>query len=146
MTCIGGHAGPAEHLVPPLMIFLLINQYNINTLQQNMMCSCQNMRVSINGGTSKSSTLIGFSLINHPFWGTPVPPFMETPKWEPQLPSIKHPALTSPRCLGARRCGLRSKEEPHHPQRLGAGQQDGLVFKNGPLLCLMWKIQWKVLK
>ena len=72
VTCIGGHAGPAEHLVPPLMIFLLINQYNINTLQQNMMCSCQNMRVSINGGTSKSSTLIGFSLINHPFWGTPI--------------------------------------------------------------------------
>ena len=30
------------------------------------------MRVSINGGTSKSSTLIGFSLINHPFWGTPI--------------------------------------------------------------------------
>ena len=104
------------------------------------------MRVSINGGTPKSSTLIGFSLINHPFWGTPVPPFMETPKWEPQLPSIKHPALTSPRCLGARRCGLRSRGEPHHPQGLGAGQQDGLVFKNGPLLCLMWKIPWKVLK
>ena len=30
------------------------------------------MRVSINGGTPKSSTLIGFSLINHPFWGTPI--------------------------------------------------------------------------
>ena len=30
------------------------------------------MRVSINGGTPKSSTLIWFSLINHPFWGTPI--------------------------------------------------------------------------
>jgi len=30
------------------------------------------MRVSINGGTPKSSTLIGFSLINHPFGGTPI--------------------------------------------------------------------------
>ena len=27
--------------------------------------------VSINGGTPKSSILIGISLINHPFWGTP---------------------------------------------------------------------------
>ena len=26
--------------------------------------------VSENGGTSKSSNLIGFSIINHPFWGT----------------------------------------------------------------------------
>ena len=28
------------------------------------------MGVSINGGTPKSSILIGFSIINHPFWGT----------------------------------------------------------------------------
>ena len=29
------------------------------------------MDVSLNGGTPKSSILIGFSIINHPFWGTP---------------------------------------------------------------------------
>ena len=28
--------------------------------------------VSKNNGTSKSSILIGFSIINHPFWGTPI--------------------------------------------------------------------------
>jgi len=28
--------------------------------------------VSENGGTPKSSILIGFSIINHPFWGTPI--------------------------------------------------------------------------
>ena len=28
--------------------------------------------VSENGGTPKSSSLIGFSIINHPFWGTPI--------------------------------------------------------------------------
>ena len=28
------------------------------------------MGVSENGGTPKSSILIGFSIINHPFWGT----------------------------------------------------------------------------
>ena len=33
------------------------------------------MGVSKNGGTPKSSILIGFSIINHPFWGTPT----ETP-------------------------------------------------------------------
>ena len=30
------------------------------------------MYVSKNGGTPKSSILIGFSLINHPFWDTPI--------------------------------------------------------------------------
>ena len=30
------------------------------------------MGVSRNRGTPKSSMLIGFSLINHPFWGTPI--------------------------------------------------------------------------
>ena len=30
------------------------------------------MGVSENSGTPKSSTLIGFSILNHPFWGTPI--------------------------------------------------------------------------
>ena len=30
------------------------------------------MGVSKNRGTPKSSILIGFSIINHPFWGTPI--------------------------------------------------------------------------
>ena len=30
------------------------------------------MDVSRNHGTPKSSILIGFSIINHPFWGTPI--------------------------------------------------------------------------
>ena len=33
--------------------------------------SCMDMDVSKNGGTPKSSILIGFSIINHPFWGSP---------------------------------------------------------------------------
>ena len=32
----------------------------------------QPMGVSENGGTPKSSILIGFSILNHPFWGTPI--------------------------------------------------------------------------
>ena len=30
------------------------------------------MGVSLNSGTPKSSILIGLSIINHPFWGTPI--------------------------------------------------------------------------
>ena len=30
------------------------------------------MDVSENNGTPKSSILVGFSIINHPFWGTPI--------------------------------------------------------------------------
>ena len=30
------------------------------------------MGVSKNRGTPKSSILIGFSIVNHPFWGTPI--------------------------------------------------------------------------
>ena len=30
------------------------------------------MGVSKNDGIPKSSILIGFSIINHPFWGTPI--------------------------------------------------------------------------
>ena len=30
------------------------------------------MDVSENSGTPKSSILVGFSIINHPFWGTPI--------------------------------------------------------------------------
>ena len=30
------------------------------------------MGVSKNNGTPKSSILIGFSIINHPFWGIPI--------------------------------------------------------------------------
>ena len=32
----------------------------------------KHMGVSVNGGTPRSSILIGFSIMNHPFWGTPM--------------------------------------------------------------------------
>ena len=35
-------------------------------------CFFLQMDVSENSGTPKSSILIGFSIINHPFWGTPI--------------------------------------------------------------------------
>ena len=39
---------------------------------KNPWCLYCHMDVSKNGGTPKSSILIGFSIINHPFWGTPI--------------------------------------------------------------------------
>ena len=46
------------------------------------------MAVSKNRGTPKSSILIGFSIINHPFWGTPI--FGNT-----QMTSILSPAQST---------------------------------------------------
>ena len=55
------------------------------------------MRVSINGGTPKSSTLMGFSLINHPFWGTPI---YGNPQMSSQMEFAKwsYDSQTEPRC------------------------------------------------
>ena len=46
--------------------------------------------VSKNNGTPKSSILIGFSIINNPFWGAP---FLETPIW-------LRPDLGVTKCVG----------------------------------------------
>ena len=43
---------------------------------------CCHLGVSENSGTPKSSISIGFSIINHPFWGTPI---LETPIYHHQL-------------------------------------------------------------
>ena len=40
--------------------------------QNNVLDRVHYMDVSENSGTPKSSILIGFSIINHPFWGTPI--------------------------------------------------------------------------
>ena len=39
---------------------------------KNSMANYIYMGVSKNSGTPKSSILIGFSIVNHPFWGTPI--------------------------------------------------------------------------
>ena len=44
------------------------------------------MGVSENYGTPKSSILIGFSIINHPFWGTPIFGNIHIPSWETNFP------------------------------------------------------------
>ena len=59
------------------------------------------MDVSKNRGTPKSSILIGFSFINHPFWGTlicgnthimfqPYKEQMDTVKHHGRLSSVRH--------------------------------------------------------
>ena len=91
------------------------------------------MGVSSNGGTPKSSILMGFSIINHPFWGTPI--FGSThityiyihtyPNTTPQLLLSWPPAqktlvieeqgggVESPTLLGYRRDGVVETREDH---------------------------------
>ena len=47
------------------------HQWNIGSRPESL-TNQLNLGVSKNSGTPKSPILIGFSIINHPFWGTPI--------------------------------------------------------------------------
>ena len=47
-------------------------QFTMVQSNQSPTKQIQDMDVSENSGTPKSSILIGFSSINHPFWGTTI--------------------------------------------------------------------------
>ena len=51
--------------------FSIISQFGRLNIK-NMTLSCHHLCASKNRGTPKSSILIRFSIINHPFWGTPI--------------------------------------------------------------------------
>ena len=53
----------------------------------------QNMAVSENRATPKSSIFIGFSIINHPFWGTPICGNTHIPNIKKITPSPSVPCL-----------------------------------------------------
>ena len=55
------------------------------------------MGVSKNRGTHKSSILIGFSIINHPFWGTTI---FETPMYGRMM--TMNFVLTENQCEGTK--------------------------------------------
>ena len=61
------HEQPSQRVEPCKPLEMLINSSH-----------CHYLGVSKNRGTPKSSILIGFSIINHPFWG-PTPIFGSTP-------------------------------------------------------------------
>ena len=69
---------------------------------------CNDMEVSSNGGTPKSSMFIGFSIINHAFWGIPI---YGTPYgfsagpclMRPQAPNFAELQRQRARCKAARR-------------------------------------------
>ena len=52
--------------------------------KQSFLVLRTDLAVSENRGTPKSSILIGFSIINHPFWGK-TPLFLETPTYYGRL-------------------------------------------------------------
>ena len=70
--------------------------FNVRLRNRNHDGICRTcMKISPNGGFIKRGTpnhlcLVGFSDINHPFWGISVSPFMETPKfcWSPKLTAV----------------------------------------------------------
>ena len=47
-----------------------IHDFIVGISRMPFLSGWTHMGVSLNGGTPKSSILIGFSIINHPFWGT----------------------------------------------------------------------------
>ena len=47
-------------------------QGNAKSFEPVVVCQNVNVDVSENSATPKSPILIGFSIINHPFWGTPI--------------------------------------------------------------------------
>ena len=59
----------------------LTSQFDISMFPQQFY-----LDVSKNSGTPKSSILIGFSIINHPFWGTPI--FGNTHMFPVRLPTF----------------------------------------------------------
>ena len=63
------------------LVFGELNHTTIENHTQRYKC------VSENSGTPKSSILIGFSIINHPFWGTPI--FGNTHKCVSFLPILQ---------------------------------------------------------
>ena len=72
-TFTNEHSNP-HTLIPDIYIYMFIyfiyiyqNPANLDILYMYLY-----MGVSKNSGTPKSSILIGFSIINHPFWGTPI--------------------------------------------------------------------------
>ena len=55
----------------PRVIFTICQQNNLEQNNHHPRVFGNDLGVSKNSGTPKSSILIGFSIINHPFWGFP---------------------------------------------------------------------------
>ena len=80
-ACQGlGREGQRPRAVPPLLDGLQDSDFVVGRGDVDMV-------VSWNRGTSKSSILVGFSLINQPFWGTPISG--NTHMW---IPPKNHPS------------------------------------------------------
>ena len=107
------------------------------------------MDVSENSGTPKSSILIGFSTINHPFWGTPN-------FWKhPNLPvnslfKGRHVALSRHPTGGASKTSDR-RSSRHRIVAVSKdswknhGYGDGVVVPRCGLLILLWWWWWLLL-
>ena len=75
LSCLGGGLTRRDMVAQELLTELafLVEWHSLRMVQM----------VSINGGTPKSSILIGFSLINQPYWGCSIygsPPTIAAPR------------------------------------------------------------------
>ena len=75
------------------------------------------MDVSENSGTPKSSILIGFSIINHPFWGTPI--FGNPHIWLP----CSFSRVEETHFSFVRGTGNRNRVPPEIPGKLGKAER-----------------------
>ena len=88
--------------------------------------------VSKNRGTPKSSILIGFSIINHPFG---VPLFLETPIFH-----LEQDPVVSFRDLSIKRCTWPPPNS--HPCVPGTKASQGRGFEDGLWWVFHWLIHW----
>ena len=88
----------------------------------HLCCFCFDMGVSKNRGAPKSSSLTGFSIINHPVWGTPI--------------SWKHPYLKVVfMCHINGSCHRNAKPGP---LRLWVSKIAAVAAPHGPTSCWDW--------
>ena len=95
---------------------------SLNYHYMHICCFYFDMGVSKNRGTPKSSILIGFSIINHPVWGTPI--------------SWKHPYLKAVfMCHINGSCHRNAKPGP---LRLWVSKIAAVAAPHGPTSCWDW--------
>ena len=75
-ACLEQLLGELQDVIVDVAIFTSIRSItmvnNSSEFAFQFVFVCAFMGVSENAGTPKSSILVGFSIINHPFWGTPI--------------------------------------------------------------------------
>ena len=102
------------------------------------------MEVSWNGGTSKSSILMGFSIINHPFWDTPS--IYGNPHINdaciPTFPRSKMQSATRRTASGRSGHGVGFRSECRRATAMGTGNENGNLRVTPKLFAPFFFVIW----